>query len=70
MASAISPELRTRIAAATADVAAAQAEVERALAEVTTGARADKKIISEVLKLAFERLAAARSELAAVIGGQ
>lgn len=66
----ISPEHQKRITEATEDLAVAQTEVERALREVTTGSRADKTIISEVLKIAFERLTAARSKLEGVLSGR
>jgi transcription initiation factor TFIIIB Brf1 subunit/transcription initiation factor TFIIB len=63
----ISPEHQERITEAAADVAAAQSEVERALTEVTTNERADKKIISEVLRIAVQRLNDARAKLTRLI---
>ncbi len=59
------PELARRIAEATEDLAVAQREVERAMRELSSGAiRADKTIITEVLRTAFEKLTTAREKLA------
>lgn len=64
----IDPEKQRRIEEATAALAVAQSEVEIALREVTSGsARANKTIISDVLKIAFEKLTEARSKLESVI---
>jgi len=66
---AIVTELTRSIAEATEDLAIAQREVERAMVELTAGggARADKTIVTEVLRTAFEKLTAAREKLAALV---
>jgi hypothetical protein len=58
-----SDELK-RIAAATADLGIAQREVERVMTALTADVpRAQKTIITEALRLAFEKLAGARATL-------
>jgi hypothetical protein len=68
MASDISPEHRARITSATEDLTIAQREVEKAMRELTQDTpRAQKIIITEVLKVAFEKLAEARSKLEVIV---
>ena len=65
--SSIPPEQRKRIAEATEDLAIAQREVERAMTEITSDRpRAQKTIIGDALRVAFEKVAAARAKLAAL----
>jgi hypothetical protein len=60
----ISPEHRKRITEATEALTIAQREVERAMLELTSDRpRAQKTIISDVLKIAFEKVAEARGKL-------
>lgn len=64
---AIAPELALRIKDATEDLTVAQTEVEAALLALKNSDRASKTIISDVLRVAFDRLVAAKAKLAVVI---
>ncbi|MBL8954355.1 MAG: hypothetical protein JNK82_26490 [Myxococcaceae bacterium] len=48
---------------ATTNLAEAQVDLERVMSEVTDSPRADKKMISDTIRAALDRLAAARSRL-------
>lgn len=60
-----------RLVAANNELTAAERELERAmnvLAETEPTLRADKTIITQVLKSAFEKLSSAKANLAVVLG--
>jgi hypothetical protein len=59
----LSPEVISRIAQAKEDLAEAEKELESALRQLQVEERADKKMISKVLLVAFDKLAAARTTL-------
>jgi len=61
------PEVQKRISDATSTLAEAEQALERAMREVATADRADKRMISEVLQSAFDKLAAAQAALAELI---
>ncbi len=67
MPKAIGDEIEKRILQATEDLAVAHREVEHAM-EALTGdrPRAEKTIITDALRVAFEKLAAARQTLEAL----
>jgi len=62
-----SPELQRRIMEAREHLAVAERELEAALSELKVAERADKKMISERLEIAFAKLAAARQNLEAIL---
>ncbi len=63
----MSPELQQRITEARGFLAVAERELEVALSEIEAAERADKKMISHRLELAFENLSAGRRNLEAVL---
>jgi hypothetical protein len=65
----ISPELQQRITQATEHLAVAERELETALNALTVAERADKRIISASLQVAFEKLATAKRDLKAILSG-
>ena len=63
----ISPELQQRIMEAKDHLSVAERELEAALNEIQVAERSDKKMISHRLEIAFEKLAAGRRKLEAVL---
>lgn len=63
----IPPEVKRSVTAAMDVLSAAERELESAMRAIETAERADKKIISEVLQAAFDKVAAARMKLDAVL---
>lgn len=61
-------EVQRRILEATASLADAERELDKAMREIASADRADKRIISQVLQAAFDKLEAARSKLGAILG--
>jgi hypothetical protein len=59
-------ELREKIEAALAEVCAAEESLERALRELDTAQRADKVVVTDVVRSAFTRLRTAREALASL----
>jgi guanylate kinase len=62
-----SPELQRRITEAREHLAVAERELEAALSELKVSDRADKKMISQRLETAFEKLAAGKSNLEVIL---
>lgn len=62
-----SPELQRRISEAREHLTIAERELDAALNELKVAERADKRMISDRLELAFERLAAGRQKLEAIL---
>jgi hypothetical protein len=62
-----SPELQRRIAESREHLTVAERELEAALSELKVSHRADKKMISERLEIAFEKLAKGRRNLEAIL---
>jgi hypothetical protein len=62
-----SPELQRRITEAREQLAVAERELEAALSELKVSERADKKMISERLEIAFAKLATGRRNLEAIL---
>jgi hypothetical protein len=62
-----SPELQRRITEAREHLAVAERELDAALGELKVSERADKKMISQRLEIAFEKLAAGRRNLEAIL---
>jgi hypothetical protein len=62
-----SPELQQRISEARELLAVAERELEAALSELKVSERADKKMISARLEIAFSKLAAGRRNLEAIL---
>jgi hypothetical protein len=60
-------EVQRRMAEAKAALRAAEAELESAMRKVQLADRADKRIISDVLQAAFDKVTAARVKLEAVL---
>lgn len=61
-------DYKRRVSEANTDLDQALREVERALRELTADSpRAEKTIITEVLRVAFEKVASARARLALVV---
>ena len=65
--STIPTEVQHKITEATASLTAAERELEKAMREIASAERADKKIISEVLQTAFDKLEVARKHLDEVL---
>lgn len=63
----ISPEFQQQITEAKELLAVAERELEVALSELGTAKRADKKMISQRLETAFEKVSKGRSNLEAVL---
>jgi hypothetical protein len=61
--------VQQRILEATEHLAVAERELETALSALTVEARSDKKIISNSLQVAFEKLATAKRDLKALVQG-
>ncbi len=59
----ISPELQRRITKAQDLLSQAEAELEKALRDLKVEERSDKRMISDRLETAFEKLAAGKSNL-------
>lgn len=65
------PAIKQRILEAKADVELALREVERVLQDLTADTpRAEKTIITDALRVAFDRLAHARMHLASLVDEQ
>jgi hypothetical protein len=62
-----SPELQRRISEAREHLAVAERELEAALSDLKVSERADKKMISARLEIAFSKLAAGRRNLEAIL---
>ena len=62
-----SRELQLKIKQATALLAVAESELKVALKELKAAERADKQMISKVIQAAFEKLAAAKVNLEALV---
>lgn len=62
-----SPELQRRISEAREHLTIAERELDAALNELKVAERADKRMISDRLELAFERLAAGRRNLESIL---
>ena len=67
MAATISNELQRRILDATENLARAEGALSVALKGLDGGKRADKRMVSEAVRTAFETLATARSQLTALL---
>jgi hypothetical protein len=63
----ISPELQRRISQAREHLTIAERELEAALRDLAVEERSDKKMISDRLEIAFEKLAAGKSNLEAIL---
>jgi hypothetical protein len=63
----MNPELKSRIAAAKDNLTLAEKDLEQLIRELDTADRADKRMISDRLKLAFAKLVQAKAELADVL---
>lgn len=63
-------KVQRRLAEATASIADAERELDRVMREIVSAERADKTIISEVVHSAFQKLAAARTNLEEVLRGE
>jgi uncharacterized membrane protein len=63
----IPPEHQERIVAATKILAGAEAELHEVLHVLETVDRADKKMISDALRTAFDKVTAARANLETVL---
>ncbi len=59
----IDPKLKVQIDEATAALASAEKELENLMRTIESTERAEKKMIGEVLKDAFQKLAIARAKL-------
>jgi len=69
MGAELTAEHRQRLNEASAELAAAQKDLDRVLSELKADTpRAQKAIISDVLKDAFAKLVAARAKLEQVVG--
>lgn len=62
-----SAEVQAELEAARSELELARQELQIALADVTSGTRAEKTMISEVLQRAFEKVATAQSRLSRVL---
>lgn len=62
-----SPELQRRITEAREHLTVAERELDAALSELKVSERADKKMISQRLEVAFAKLAAGRRNLEAIL---
>lgn len=67
MPSKISPELQRRITQAREHLIIAERELEAALKDLAVEERSDKKMISDRLEDAFEKLASGKSNLEAIL---
>jgi hypothetical protein len=66
-----SAEQRKHLSEASEDLAIAQREVERAMLELTADTpRAQKTIVTDSLRIAFEKVSAARAKLFALTTGE
>jgi guanylate kinase len=63
----ISPELQRRIKEAREHLSVAEKELETALSDLAVEERADKRMISNRLERAFEKLAMGRKHLEAIL---
>lgn len=66
-ASQISPEHQRRISEAQTHLSGAERELDSAMQALDASERANKTMITAVLRVAFEKVTAARTELAAVL---
>ena len=60
-------DLRTRIAEATEELAAAQLELTTTLEDLAAKERADKMMISQVLRTVLDKVSKAKRKLAAIV---
>lgn len=66
MPEALNAEVRKQLSDAKADLAVAEKELESLFTAMASGERAEKQMISEVTRIAFEKLRAAKSKLEAL----
>jgi len=60
------PKVREKVDAALGEVTAAEESLERALRDLTSAPRADKVVVTDVVRSAFVRLQSARAALASL----